>query len=134
VKELGAGVEKDIPLGDLGRQSIAGGFEEGDFGGDLQDLDDEPDDSEHQDADAEKLEEDCVTRGSGENESSGHDIRCLNLLSTPKIKGTGDLIVKKEDNIKSVALMHVPRAQVVSYNEIIEWNGTPVHDAEVLNI
>ncbi|KAM0864389.1 hypothetical protein ACQ4PT_043981 [Festuca glaucescens] len=133
VTKLGAGIEEDRPVGDLDHQSVdAGGFEEGEIEGDLQDLDDESDDSGHQDADDEKLEEDRVTRGSGENESSGHDMRCLNLLSTPKIKGTGDLnlILDKEGSIKSDALMHVPRAQVVSYDEIVEWNETPVHDAE----
>jgi hypothetical protein len=58
------------------------------------------------------------------------------LLSTPEIKGTGDLnlILDKEDTIKGDALMHDPRTQVVSYDEIVEWNETPVHDVEVLNI
>lgn len=134
VTKLGVGVEEDRPVGNLDHQSVnaGGGFEEGEIEGDLQDLDNGSDDSEHQDADDEKLQEDCATRGSGENESSGHDMRCLNLLSMPKIKGTGDLnlILDKEDTIKGDALMHDPRTQVVSYDEIVEWNDTPVHDAE----
>uniref|UniRef100_A0ACD5VRV0 Uncharacterized protein n=1 Tax=Avena sativa TaxID=4498 RepID=A0ACD5VRV0_AVESA len=131
VTKFGAGVEEDRPVGDSDHHSVDGdGFEEGEIEGDLQDLDDESDDLEHQEADDEKLKEDCVTRGSGENESSGHDLPCLNLSSMPKVKGTSDLILNKEDNIKSDALMHVPRAQVVSYDEIVEWNETPVHDAE----
>jgi hypothetical protein len=135
VTKLGAGIEEDRPVGNSDHQSVGGDrFEEGEIEGDLQDLVDESDDSEHLDADDEKLEDDCVTRGLEENESSGHDIPCLSLLSTPKIKGTGDLMLNKEDNIKSDALMHVPRAQLVSYDEIVEWNETPVHDAEVLNI
>uniref|UniRef100_A0ACD5VYY2 Uncharacterized protein n=1 Tax=Avena sativa TaxID=4498 RepID=A0ACD5VYY2_AVESA len=131
VTKLGAGVEEDRPVGDSDHHSVdADGFEEGEIEGDLQDLNDESDNLEHQEADDEKLEEDCVTRGSGENESSGHDLPCLDLCSTPKVKGTDDLILNKEDNIKSDALMHVSRAQVVSYDEIVEWNETPVHDAE----
>lgn len=131
VTKLGAGIEEDRPVGDSDHQSVdADGFEEGEIEGDLQDLDEDSDDLENLDADNEKLEENCVTRGLGENESSGHDMRCLDLLSTPKIKGTGDPILNKEDNIKSDALMHVPRAQVVSYDEIVEWNETPLHDAE----
>ncbi|CAM0881422.1 unnamed protein product [Alopecurus aequalis] len=130
VPKLGPGSEEDRPMGDSDHQSVdRGAFEEGEIEGDMQDLGDESNDSERQDAD-EKLEEDSVTEGSGENESSVRDMRFLNLLSTPEIKETGDLILNKEGNIKNDALMHDPRVQTVSYDEIVEWNETPVHDAE----
>lgn len=132
VKELGAGTEEDRPAGDSDQHSVdVDVVEEGEIEGDMQALNvDESDDSELEDADDEELEEDFANRVLGENESSGQDIRCLNLLSTPKIKGTSDLVLNKEGYIKDDALKHVTRAQAVSYDEIVEWNETPVDDAE----
>ncbi|KAF7036672.1 hypothetical protein CFC21_047257 [Triticum aestivum] len=132
VKELGAGTEEDRPMGDSDQHSVDGGVvEEGEIEGDMQALDvDESDDSELEDADDEELGEDFANRVLGENESSGQDIRCLNLLSTPKIKGTSDLVLNKEGYIKDDALKHVTRAQAVSYDEIVEWNETPLPDTE----
>ncbi|KAE8802864.1 Zinc finger CCCH domain-containing protein 7 [Hordeum vulgare] len=132
VKELGAGTEEDRPVGDSDQHSVDGGVvEEGEIEGDMQALDvDESDDSELEVAGDEELEEDFANRVLEENESSGQGVRCLNLLSTPKIKGTSDLVLNKEGSIKDDALKHVTRAQAVSYDEIVEWNETPLHDAE----
>lgn len=132
VKEFVYGIEESTPVGNSDHQSVdGGGFEEGEIEGDMQTLDaDESGDSELEAADDEKLEEDFATRGSGENESSDHGIRCLNSLSMPGIKGSGDLVLNKEGDIKADAQMHVPRAQAVGYDEVVEWNETPLHDAE----
>ncbi|KAI4968687.1 hypothetical protein ZWY2020_046017 [Hordeum vulgare] len=98
VKELGAGTEEDGPVGDSDQHSVDGGVvEEGEIEGDMQALDvDESDDSELEVAGDEELEEDFANIVLEENESSGQGLRCVNLLSTPKIKGTSDLVLNKE--------------------------------------
>ncbi|KAF0916259.1 hypothetical protein E2562_005877 [Oryza meyeriana var. granulata] len=135
VKELGAVIGNDVSVGNLDHGSIdSGGVEEGEIEGDMQNLDE--DDSgnselEDEDADGEELKEDFVSRRIGDNGSCGHDMKSHNLHLIPQ-KGNGDLALNKQCNSKDDSQMHVSRAQAVSYDEVLDWNETPLPDDKAL--
>ncbi|RCV25964.1 hypothetical protein SETIT_5G207100v2 [Setaria italica] len=107
-----------------------GGFEEGEIEGEFQALDsEESGDSELGDNDdsEEKLGGDSVSRGSGANKSSDHGTQFGNLHSTPEIIGNGHLTLNN-DGVRGGAQISVTRAPAVSYDEIVDWNGTPLPD------
>ncbi|KAL6881963.1 hypothetical protein ACP4OV_011435 [Aristida adscensionis] len=137
MNELGSSIEENRPVGnsDLG-QLNGGGFEEGEIEGELQDLDaEESGDSElgdEEDAGDQKLEGDPISRGSDMNESHDHEMRCGDLHLTPEIKGN-DLILNQGANVRVDAHMVLTRAQAVSYDEVVDWNETPMPDDEAPN-
>lgn len=130
VKELGAGIGNDRSVCSLDHGSLdgGGGFEEGEIEGDTQNLDaDDSGNSELQD-DVE-LEEDFDSRRIEEDGSCGHDLKS-NLHLIPQ-KGNGDTARNMLCNSKGDSQMHVARAQAVSYDEVLDWNETPLPDDKV---
>ncbi|XP_062213626.1 zinc finger CCCH domain-containing protein 7-like [Phragmites australis] len=134
LKQSGDGIEDTRPVSNSdSRQIDGGGFEEGEIEGELQDLDSEEfGDSELGDKD-EKLEGDSVSRGSGANESCDHDTRCGNLHLTSEIKRNGYPTLNKDASVRDDAQMCVTRAQAVSYDEVVDWNETPLPNNEAPN-
>ncbi|OEL16795.1 Zinc finger CCCH domain-containing protein 7 [Dichanthelium oligosanthes] len=136
-KQSGGGIENRESVSNLDCElNNDGGFEEGEIEGYFQDLDsEESGDSEFGDDDAEdeKLGGDSVSRGSGANESCDHGTRFENLHSTPEIIGNGHLIFDKHPNVRGDAQISVTRAQAVSYDEVVDWNETPLPDNEAPN-
>uniref|UniRef100_A0A0E0MYA5 C3H1-type domain-containing protein n=1 Tax=Oryza rufipogon TaxID=4529 RepID=A0A0E0MYA5_ORYRU len=131
VKELGAGIGNDRSVCSLDHGSLdgGGGFEEGEIEGDTQNLDaDDSGNSELQD-DVE-LEEDFDSRRIEEDGSCGHDLKS-NLHLIPQ-KGNGDTARNMLCNSKGDSQMHVARAQAVSYDEVLDWNETPLPDDKAL--
>lgn len=111
-----------------------GGFEEGEIEEEFQALDsEESGDSELGDDDdsEEKLGGDSVSKGSGENKSSDHGTKFGNLHSTLEIIGNG-LLTLNNGGVRGDAQIST-RAPAVSYDEVVDWNGTPVPDNKVLN-
>ncbi|CAL4949172.1 unnamed protein product [Urochloa decumbens] len=138
-KQLGGRIEEGKPVANLDHEQNDGGsfdFEEGEIEGEFQDLDsEESGDSDLGDDDAaeEKLAGDSVSRGSGANESSDHDTQFGNLHSTPEIIGSGHLTLNKDASVRGDAQISVTRAQAVSYDEVVDWNETPLPDNEAPN-
>ncbi|KAG8044958.1 hypothetical protein GUJ93_ZPchr0008g12858 [Zizania palustris] len=135
VKELGGGIDDDRYVDNVDHGPIdGGGFEEGEIEGDIQNLfadDSGNSELEDKDANGEKLEEDFVSRRSGDNGSCGHDVHnCYSRLMPQK--GNRDLALNTERNSKDDSQMHVARAQTVSYDEVVDWNETPLPGDEVL--
>ncbi|KAL5221175.1 hypothetical protein ABZP36_025888 [Zizania latifolia] len=135
VKELGDGIDDDRYVDNVDHGPIdGGGFEEGEIEGDIQNLfadDSGNSELEDEDANGEKLEEDFVSRRSGDNGSCGHDVHSCYSHLMPQ-KGNRDLALNTERNSKDDSQMHVTRAQTVSYDEIVDWNETPLPGDEVL--
>lgn len=133
-KQLDGGIEEGEPLRNCDHgQNDVGGFEEGEIEGEFQDLgSEESGDSEHGDVDAEdeKLEGNSISRGSGPNKSCDHDTRFGNLHSTPEI-GNDHLILNRDAIVRGDAQIPVTRAQAVTYDEVVDWNETPLPDNEV---
>uniref|UniRef100_A0A0E0JKB2 C3H1-type domain-containing protein n=1 Tax=Oryza punctata TaxID=4537 RepID=A0A0E0JKB2_ORYPU len=130
VKELGAGIGNDKSVGNLDHGSIDhGGFEEGEIEGDTQNLDaDDSVNSElEDDVDGVELVEDFDSRRIGENGSCGHDVKSHNLHLIPQ-KGNGDPARNNQCNSKDNSQLHVAREQAVSYDEVVDWNETPLPD------
>ncbi|CAO2203788.1 unnamed protein product [Urochloa humidicola] len=138
-KQSGGRIEVGEHVTNLDHEQNDGGgidFEEGEIEGEFQDLDsEESGDSELGDDDAaeEKLGGDSVSRGSGANESSDHDTQFGNLHSTPEIIGNGHLTLNKDASVRGDAQISVTRAQAVSYDEVVDWNETPLPDNEAPN-
>ncbi|KAG8051582.1 hypothetical protein GUJ93_ZPchr0001g31582 [Zizania palustris] len=134
VKELGGGIDDDRSMHNIDHELIDGdGFEEGEIEGDMQNLD--ADDSgnselEDEDVNGEKLEEKFVSRRSEGNGSRGYDVQSHNSHFPPQ-KGNRDLALNTEHNGKDDSQMHVARAQAISYDEVVDWNETPLPDDEV---
>ncbi|TVU34183.1 hypothetical protein EJB05_16014 [Eragrostis curvula] len=133
-KQLGDGIEEDRPAGNSGYWKVdGGGFEEGEIEGELQELDaEESGDSKPADenADGEEQGRDSVSKGSGANESCDLDTGCGNVHLTPEIKRNGDLLLNKD--ARNDAQMCATRAQAISYDEVLDWNETPLPDDEDL--
>ncbi|XP_062202718.1 zinc finger CCCH domain-containing protein 7-like [Phragmites australis] len=133
LKQSESGIEDGRLVSNSDRKKIdGGGFEEGEIEGELKDLDSQ-EFGDLELGDDEKLEGCSVSRGSGVNKSCDHDLRCGNLHLTPEIKGNGDLIVNKDANVRDDAQICVTRAQAVSYDEVVDWNETPLPDDEAPN-
>jgi len=135
LKQSGGRIEDVEPVSNLNRElNIDGGFEEGEIEGELQDLDsEESGDSELVDddnAEDENLGGDSVSRGSG---ACDHGIQSVNLHSKPEIVGNGHLTLNKDANVRGDEQISVTRAQAVSYDEVVDWNETPLPGNEVLN-
>uniref|UniRef100_A0A0D9V257 C3H1-type domain-containing protein n=1 Tax=Leersia perrieri TaxID=77586 RepID=A0A0D9V257_9ORYZ len=134
VKELGAGIGYDRSVVSSDHGSIDGCFEEGEIEGDMQNLDaDDSGNSEHEGEDVagEELEQDFVSRRKGENESCGQVIKSHSLHLIPQ-KGNGDFALNKQCDSNDGSQMHVARAQAVSYDEVVDWNETPLPDDKAL--
>jgi hypothetical protein len=135
LKQSGGGIEDGEPVRNLDRKmNEDGGFEEGEIEGEFQDLDsEESGDSELVDddnAEDEKLGGYSVSRGSG---ACDHGIQSVNLHSKPGIIGNGHLTLNKDANVRGDEQISVTRAQAVSYDEVVDWNVTPLPDNVVLN-
>uniref|UniRef100_J3L186 C3H1-type domain-containing protein n=1 Tax=Oryza brachyantha TaxID=4533 RepID=J3L186_ORYBR len=136
VKESGDGIGNDTSLISSDHVSIDGGdldggdFEEGEIEDDMQNLDvDDSGNSELEDKDAkgEELKEDFVSRKMGENGSCSYDVRSHNLHLIPQ-KGDVNFVMNTQCNSKDDSQMHGARAQAVSYDEVVDWNETPLPD------
>ncbi|CAO2176973.1 unnamed protein product [Urochloa humidicola] len=138
-KQSGGGIEDGEPVTNLDcKQNDGGGFdfEEGEIEGEFQDLDSEESvDSELGDDDdtEEKLGGDSVSRGSGVRKSSDHATQFGNLHPAPEITGNGHLTLNKDASVRGDAEISVTRAQAVSYDEVVDWNETPLPDNEASN-
>ncbi|CAO2170390.1 unnamed protein product [Urochloa humidicola] len=138
-KQSGGGIEDGEPVTNLDcKQNDGGGFdfEEGEIEGEFQDLDSEESvDSELGDDDdtEEKLGGDSVSRGSGVSKSSDHATQFGNLHPAPEITGNGHLTLNKDASVRGDAEISVTRAQAVSYDEVVDWNETPLPDNEASN-
>ncbi|KAG2598540.1 zinc finger CCCH domain-containing protein 7-like [Panicum virgatum] len=135
LKQSGGRIEDVEPVSNLNRElNIDGGFEEGEIEGELQDLDsEESGDSELVDddnAEDENLGGDSVSKGSG---ACDHGIQSVNLHSKPEIVGNGHLTLNKDANVRGDEQISVTRAQAVSYDEVVDWNETPLPGNEATN-
>ncbi|KAL6615425.1 hypothetical protein ACP70R_037695 [Stipagrostis hirtigluma subsp. patula] len=109
VNELGGGIEDDKPVGSSDHKQLNGdGFEEGEIEGEAQDLD---------------------TEESGGSELGEEDAEDEKL----EIKGNVDHILNKDANVRGDAHSFITRAQAVSYDEVLDWNETPLPDDEAPN-
>ncbi|CAO2179506.1 unnamed protein product [Urochloa humidicola] len=132
-KQSGGGIEDGEPVTNLYHKQNDGGgfdFEEGEIEGEFQDLDSEESvDSELGDDDdtEEKLGGDSVSRG------SDHATQFGNLHPTPEIIGNVHLTLDKDASVRGDAEITVTRAQAVSYDEVVDWNETPLPDNEAPN-
>jgi hypothetical protein len=133
-KQLDGGIEGGEPLRNCDhRQNDGGGFEEGEIEGEFQDLgSEESGDSKHGDEDGEdeKLEGNSISRGSGPDKTCDHGTRFGNLHSTPEI-GNDHLILNRDAIVRGDAQIPVTRAQAVTYDDLVDWNETPLPDNEV---
>jgi len=133
-KQLGGGIEGGEPLRNCDhRQNDGGGFEEGEIEGEFQDLgSEESRDSKHGDEDGEdeKLEGNSISRGSGPDKTCDHGTRFGNLHSTPEI-GNDHLILNRDAIVRGDAQIPVTSAQAVTYDDLVDWNETPLPDNEV---
>ncbi|KAK3164592.1 hypothetical protein QOZ80_1AG0021590 [Eleusine coracana subsp. coracana] len=124
-KQLGGETEEERPACNSDcRQFDGGGFEEGEIEGELQDLD-----AEESDSDDEEPGGDSVSRGSGEHESCGHETWHRNAHLTPEIKGN-DCVLNIDVDVRNHGQISITRDQAVSYDEVLDWNETPLPDNE----
>ncbi|KAF8671005.1 hypothetical protein HU200_050283 [Digitaria exilis] len=138
-QQLGDGIEEGEPVSNLDCElNDDGGFEEGEIEGEVQDLDSEEsgnsDLGDDDDAEDEKLGGNSISTGSGANGSCDHGTQFGNLHSTPEVMGNGNFTQNKDANVSGDAEMSVTRAQAVSYDEVVDWNETPLPDNEAPNL
>lgn len=133
LKQLGGRIEGE-PLRNCDNgQNDGGGFEEGEIEGEFQDLgSEESGNSEHGDEDGEdeKLEDNSISRGSGPNKSCDYGTQFGNLHSIPET-GNDHLVLNMDAIVRGDAQISVTRAQAVTYDEVVDWNETPLPDNEV---
>nr|CAB3504334.1 unnamed protein product [Digitaria exilis] len=138
-QQLGDGIEEGEPVSNLDcEQNDDGGFEEGEIEDEVQDLDSEEsgnsDLGDDDDAEDEKLGVNSIIRGSGANGSCDHGTRFGNLHSTSEVMGNSNFTQNNGANVSGDAEMSVTRAQAVSYDEVVDWNETPLPDNEAPNL
>lgn len=133
LKQLGGRIEEGEPLRNCDNgQNDGGGFEEGEIEGEFQDLgSEESGNSEHGDEDGEdeKLEDNSISRGSGPNKSCDYGTQFGNLHSIPET-GNDHLVLNMDAIVRGDAQISVTRAQAVTYDEVVDWNETPLPDNE----
>lgn len=134
-KQLDVGIEDGDPVRNSDHsQNDGAGFEEGEIEGEFQNLGSEESGESKlgdEDAEDEKSEGSSICRGSGASKPCDHGTRFGDLHSIPEIMGNHHHTLNRDATARGDA--PAARAQAVSYDEVVDWNETPLPDNEVSN-